>query len=84
MPRANSCGSFSSRGPGAEKAASGLNIAAFNACIALASWAGGVIVESSGVARTPWAALALAIVALAASFSINRVSTASRSARVEA
>ncbi|GEB96294.1 MFS transporter [Microbacterium lacticum] len=74
----------SGRGPGAEKAASGLNIAAFNAGIALASWAGGVIVESAGVTRTPWAALALSILALVASFGINRAFAAARSARVEA
>jgi len=61
----------STRGPGAEKAASGLNIAAFNAGIALASWMGGVLVEVTGVTSTPWAALALAILALAASTGIT-------------
>ncbi|RLP69728.1 MFS transporter [Mycetocola reblochoni] len=62
----------SHRGPGAEKAASGLNIAAFNAGIALASWAGGTLVETLGVTSTPWAALALAVLALAASLGITR------------
>ncbi|MFT4124177.1 MAG: MFS transporter [Microbacteriaceae bacterium] len=62
----------SHRGPGAQKAASGLNIAAFNAGIALASWTGGLLVENAGVTSTPWAALALALLALAASTGITR------------
>ncbi|PWJ55175.1 MFS transporter, DHA1 family, inner membrane transport protein [Quadrisphaera granulorum] len=55
------------RGAGAEKAASGLNIAAFNAGIALASWAGGVVLEAAGATSTPWVALVLVLLALAVS-----------------
>ncbi|WP_051791627.1 MFS transporter [Amycolatopsis jejuensis] len=62
----------SSRGPGATKAASGLNAAAFNAGIALASWIGGLLVEGPGVLSTPWAAITLVLLALAASTQITR------------
>ncbi|MBS3694145.1 MFS transporter [Rhodococcus qingshengii] len=61
-----------SHGPGVAKAASGLNIAAFNAGIALASWAGGLLVESTGVSSTPWVALLLTVIALAATLGISR------------
>ncbi|MER6170383.1 MFS transporter [Streptosporangium sp. NPDC001681] len=60
------------QGAGAEKAASGLNIAAFNAGIALASWIGGILVEGPGILTTPWAAVALTLVALAASTQVTR------------
>ncbi|WP_213571023.1 MFS transporter [Rhodococcus sp. USK13] len=60
------------RGEGAQKAASGLNIAAFNAGIALASWTGGILVETTGVTTTPWAAIAFVLIALAASTGITR------------
>ncbi|AQA05918.1 hypothetical protein BVC93_30125 [Mycobacterium sp. MS1601] len=62
----------SDRGAGAEKAASGLNIAAFNAGIALASWIGGVLVENAGILTTPWAALVLILIALAVSTQMTR------------
>jgi len=78
----------SHRGPGAQKAASGLNIAAFNAGIALASWIGSILVENSGVATTPWAALALTVLALASSLGITRTKSVAPSrpsvARLEA
>ncbi|MBI0293149.1 MFS transporter [Streptomyces sp. PRKS01-29] len=60
----------SCHGPGAEKAASGLNIAAFNAGIAAASFVGGLVLEHGDPARTPWAAIALALAALVATTGI--------------
>ncbi|MEU2970132.1 MFS transporter [Streptomyces ardesiacus] len=56
----------SAHGPGAEKAASGLNIAAFNAGIAAASFTGGLVLDHGDPARTPWVAIAFALAALAA------------------
>ncbi|MHA3979250.1 MFS transporter [Halovulum sp. GXIMD14794] len=40
--------------PGAVDVASGLNIGAFNLGIALGAWAGGLVVESAGLAATPF------------------------------
>ncbi|MFE9067941.1 MFS transporter [Streptomyces violaceusniger] len=57
-------------GPGAEKAASGLNIAAFNAGIATASFAGGLVLDHGDPARTPWVAIALALAGLVATTGI--------------
>ncbi|MFY0515628.1 MFS transporter [Streptomyces anulatus] len=58
------------QGPGAEKAAGGLNIAAFNAGIAAASFTGGLALENGDPARTPWVAVAFAAVALLATAGI--------------
>ncbi|GAF46549.1 MFS transporter [Rhodococcus wratislaviensis] len=69
------------RGPGAQKAASGLNIAAFNAGIALASWTGGILVENTGVKITPWAAITLTLIALATSIGITRTKPQTARAR---
>ncbi|MGN9796356.1 MFS transporter [Streptomyces sp. OZ13] len=69
----------STHGPGAEKAASGLNIAAFNAGIATASFTGGLVLDHGDPARTPWVAIALALVALAATTGI----TARRTTRMD-
>ncbi|MFJ5196935.1 MFS transporter [Streptomyces sp. NPDC088394] len=62
-------------GPGAEKAASGLNIAAFNAGIAAASFSGGLALEHGDPARTPWVAVAFAAVAFLATAGIAARST---------
>ncbi|GAB2649297.1 MFS transporter [Vibrio panuliri] len=50
--------------PQAVDVASGLNIAAFNVGIALGSWGGGMIVESSGVTSTPWYGAVIVLFAL--------------------
>lgn len=50
--------------PDAVGTASGFNIAAFNLGIAGASFIGGVLVDGPGVLTTPWAAIALVVLAL--------------------
>ncbi|MER5326277.1 MFS transporter [Streptosporangium roseum] len=60
----------SAYGPGAQKAASGLNIAAFNAGIAAASFTGGLALDHGDPARTPWVAIIFAVVAFAATSGI--------------
>ncbi|MGB2079492.1 MAG: MFS transporter [Vibrio sp.] len=50
--------------PNAVDVASGLNIAAFNVGIALGSWGGGLIVESSGLMNTPWVGALVVLFAL--------------------
>ncbi|MBH9738388.1 MFS transporter [Vibrio navarrensis] len=51
--------------PDAVDVASGLNIAAFNAGIALGSWGGGVIVAKAGLMHTPWVGALIVLLALA-------------------
>ena len=59
--------------PKAVDSASGLNIAAFNLGIAGASVIGGNVVDTMGVAHTPWvAALILAVALLMATYEVNR------------
>lgn len=50
--------------PDAVGTASGFNIAAFNLGIAGASFIGGVLIDGPGVLTTPWAAIALVVLAL--------------------
>lgn len=50
--------------PDAVGTASGFNIAAFNLGIAGASFIGGILVDGPGVLSTPWAAVALVVMAL--------------------
>ena len=68
-------------GVGAEKAASGLNIAAFNVGIAAASFLGGRLLEHGDPSRTPWVGIAFVIVAFIASAGIARGSKASATCR---
>src|SRR5437868_7854621 len=58
-------------GPGEEKAASGLNIAAFNAGIAAASFSGGLALEGGDPVHTPWVGIAFALAALMATTGIG-------------
>lgn len=51
--------------PQAVDVASGLNIAAFNLGIALAAWAGGLIVTHLGLMHTPWIGALVVLVSLA-------------------
>lgn len=51
--------------PQAVDVASGLNIAAFNLGIALAAWAGGLIVTHLGLLHTPWIGALVVLVSLA-------------------
>ena len=50
--------------PQAVDVASGLNIAAFNLGIALAAWAGGLIVTHLGLMHTPWIGALVVLVSL--------------------
>ncbi|MDN3922324.1 MFS transporter [Roseateles violae] len=51
--------------PQAVDVASGLNIAAFNLGIAMAAWAGGLIVSRLGLMHTPWIGAVVVLVSLA-------------------
>ena len=59
--------------PQAIDVASGLNIAAFNLGIAVAAWAGGLVVTHLGLMHTPWIGAGVVLVALALTYWSGRL-----------